>query len=702
MWRIKIRIWVLLAALVLLGMTLRVTSVIPAGEILIDDMENPLLSAPAYWGGMLPQEYETIYRKLLAPENGSTGCYPVVSDPDIVQEGFYMIVGRGSCSFEHKATAAFNAGAVGLVVYNSPFGVYQGRQYANPDDYDCASSQGWVQGPINSPVWQEEMVSRIPASCSNSPSCQSKRCLYTNETNHNGTKVCCAWDLFVDMGPDNQGDLARAIHYQAVPIPVVFITMAEGDYLLRNLAGSMDHMIGVAMFQRPLPPIDLASALIWMMAMATVVVAAEWASRKEIQPDENEKNNGFLTDDGDSTYSEIEDGPPPDRGGAADDEESFDITPQSAFLFIAFASCTLLLFFFFDLYDVIMVIYVLGATMAIGLVFIYPMLLAECKGERPDSTNKKKMFDNSDCIFLLSFLFSSCITIIWYFNRGKSWSWLLQDFMGASVCLCFLNFVRLPNLQVATLLLTLAFFYDVFFVFITPFIFGSSVMVNVAQGRENPQHSDPNFCEKYPGNQDCRDTTAPNLLIVPSISDYRGGSCMLGLGDIILPGLFLVLTSRIDVRQRGYLFDDDLSNNGGLFGIAILGYGLALIVANAAVSYFQFGQPALLYIVPMMLIPVLWRAHDEGTLPDLWEKLPLPRTVARPVGAEEQRRLLNNDDNSVIAASASWGESTGELNIKVKKGRKRNKAKGLVSSARVTSAATSGSNPDDSNNPTSP
>jgi signal peptide peptidase-like 2B len=672
-----------LLVVLLFGQAARVTSVIPSGEMLLDGMDSPLLTAPAYWGGELPQEYETIYRKMILPQNGSTGCYAVITDSEIVEEGFYLMVERGGCSFEHKAHAAFKAGAVGLVVHNSPFGVYQGRQYANPEDYDCTASEGWVTGAITGPVWQEEMVSRIPPSCSDSPSCPSKRCLYTNTTNEQGTKVCCAWDLFLDMGPDRQDKIAKLIHYQAVPIPVVFVTMAEGDFLQRAMGASMEpsNFVEVAMFARPLPPIDLASAIIWLMAVAIVVMAAEWASRKEIYPDESNKKDGFLTDDGDSTYSEIEDGLPPE-GAALEatgvDDESFDITPMSAVFFIGFASCTLLLFFFFDLSDVIIVIYTVGATLAIGLVFIYPMLLSERKCEQADSSSKKKIFDNTDCIFLLAMLFSAAITFFWYFNRSQSWDWLLQDFMGASVCLCFLGYVRLPNLQVASLLLTLAFFYDVFFVFITPFIFGSSVMVNVAQGRENPQHNDPNFCEKFPGNADCQDTTAPNLLVVPSISDYRGGECMLGLGDIILPGLFLVLTARIDVRQRGYLFDDDLSNNGGLFGIAILGYGLALIVANVAVSYFQFGQPALLYIVPMMLIPVLWRTHDEGTLSDLWEKLPLPRTVAQPVGLHEQQRLLANNDNSVVAASASWGLSTGELNIKVKKGRKRNKSKGLA------------------------
>ena len=54
------------------------------------------------------------------------------------------------------------------------------------------------------------------------------------------------------------------------------------------------------------------------------------------------------------------------------------------------------------------------------------------------------------------------------------------------------------------------------------------------------------------------------------MNDYRGGTCMLGLGDIILPGLFLVLVARIDVRQRGYLLDDDIFD--GLFGSLIFAF----------------------------------------------------------------------------------------------------------------------------------
>ena len=42
------------------------------------------------------------------------------------------------------------------------------------------------------------------------------------------------------------------------------------------------------------------------------------------------------------------------------------------------------------------------------------------------------------------------------------------------------------------------------------------------------------------------------------------------------------------------------------------------MLANFAVDYFNAGQPALLYIVPLTLGPVLFRSSRANTLQDLW------------------------------------------------------------------------------------
>ncbi|KAI9915092.1 hypothetical protein PsorP6_006932 [Peronosclerospora sorghi] len=52
--------------------------------------------------------------------------------------------------------------------------------------------------------------------------------------------------------------------------------------------------------------------------------------------------------------------------------------------------------------------------------------------------------------------------------------------MGVCICVAFLRTVAVPNVRVATVILLLDCCYDVFFVFVSPLVFGSSVMDDVA------------------------------------------------------------------------------------------------------------------------------------------------------------------------------------------------------------------------------
>ena len=132
-----------LIALALLALSFRsLVAIVPSGEILVEDTEKIQFGAPAQWGKKLPEEFETIFRQLVKPSNGTEGCNPVVTDRNIVDEGFYLLSERGECSFEHKANAAVNIGALGLIVYNSPKGVYRGKNFAPPEEYECNNGEG--------------------------------------------------------------------------------------------------------------------------------------------------------------------------------------------------------------------------------------------------------------------------------------------------------------------------------------------------------------------------------------------------------------------------------------------------------------------------------------------------------------------------------------------------------------------------------
>jgi signal peptide peptidase-like protein 2B len=78
-------------------------------------------------------------------------------------------------------------------------------------------------------------------------------------------------------------------------------------------------------------------------------------------------------------------------------------------------------------------------------------------------------------------------------------------------------------------------FLDIFFVFITPlFLDGESVMITVAKGGNSNGSTADDFCFKYPEDRECTGIDfLPMLLSIPRINDWRGGSALLGLGDII-------------------------------------------------------------------------------------------------------------------------------------------------------------------------
>ena len=83
------------------------------------------------------------------------------------------------------------------------------------------------------------------------------------------------------------------------------------------------------------------------------------------------------------------------------------------------------------------------------------------------------------------------------------------------------------------------------------------------------------------------------LLFRRSFDDAEKNFSMLGLGDVVVPGLFLALLLRFDVTQkrRGKPF----------FRSTLLAYSLGLALTLYVMFAFDAAQPALLYLVPACL-----------------------------------------------------------------------------------------------------
>ena len=127
------------------------------------------------------------------------------------------------------------------------------------------------------------------------------------------------------------------------------------------------------------------------------------------------------------------------------------------------------------------------------------------------------------------------------------------------------------------------------------------------------------------------------LFTIPRINDYQGGSSLLGLGDIVLPGLLLSFAARFDAAKSllgvlgggsGTLNSQNCPErrlcghcglcSGGYFPPLVVAYGIGLFMANAAVYLMNMGQPALLYLVPCCLGTMAFMGWRRSELKELW------------------------------------------------------------------------------------
>jgi minor histocompatibility antigen H13 len=90
---------------------------------------------------------------------------------------------------------------------------------------------------------------------------------------------------------------------------------------------------------------------------------------------------------------------------------------------------------------------------------------------------------------------------------------------------------------------------------------------------------------------------------------------MVGLGDIVLPGLFISFCLKFDIDQafkKHTVVNSFRDIELNYFNLAFVGYFYGIIETFLAMFIFEHPQPALLFLVPMCTIPVLLRAVFRG------------------------------------------------------------------------------------------
>lgn len=368
-----------------------------------------------------------------------------------------------------------------------------------------------------------------------------------------------------------------------IKIPAVMLPQDAGSSLVKMLMNGSS--VSVQLYSPTRPLVDIAEVFLWLMAVGTILCASYWSawSAREAALEQDK-----LTKD---AVDELTDDKHVKATGVV------EISTTSAVLFVIIASGFLIVLYklmstwFIEL---LVVLFCIGGVE--GLQTCLVALLSRWFRNFGDSYTKVPFFGAVSYLTLAVSPFCIAFAVVWAVYRNTNFAWIGQDILGIALIITVLQIVRIPNLKVGTVLLSCAFLYDIFWVFVSKKLFKESVMIVVARGDRSGEDG------------------IPMLLKIPRMFDPWGGYSIIGFGDILLPGLVVAFSLRYD-----WLANKNL--RAGYFLWAMLAYGLGLLVTYVALNLMDgHGQPALLYIVPFTLGTFLALGRRRGDLKVLWTR----------------------------------------------------------------------------------
>ncbi|KAJ5612120.1 Peptidase A22B signal peptide peptidase [Penicillium lagena] len=243
--------------------------------------------------------------------------------------------------------------------------------------------------------------------------------------------------------------------------------------------------------------------------------------------------------------------------------------------------------------------------------------------------------------------------------------WWLTNFLGFSFCYGALQFMSPSTFWTGSLILGSLFLYDIYFVFFTP------LMVTVATKLDVP------IKLLFP-----RPTEDPDVASL----------AMLGLGDIVVPGMMVGLALRFDLflyyQRKGLQkaqaeksseeenvkpeyqsatgawgerfwaspvaprepelqppYHDARSFPKTYFKASVVGYIIGMIATLLAMQFSNHPQPALLYLVPGVLTSLWGTAWFKGAIRTMWEF-----SDAEEVEEDDDEKKKEEEDKSKTSA----------------------------------------------------
>ncbi|KAK7602705.1 hypothetical protein V9T40_006679 [Parthenolecanium corni] len=201
---------------------------------------------------------------------------------------------------------------------------------------------------------------------------------------------------------------------------------------------------------------------------------------------------------------------------------------------------------------------------------------------------------------------------LWYLFKKH---WIANNLFGIAFAINGVEMLLLNKMVIGCILLGGLFVYDIFWVFFT------DVMVTVAKSFEAPIK-----------------LVFPQDLLENGIS--ASNFAMLGLGDIVVPGIFIAFLLR---------FDKSLNRKSSTYFYAsFIAYVLGLGATIFVMHMFKHAQPALLYLVPACLGIPMFVALIKGDIGAMFKYEDLPKKIEK-----KEKKSKNTSDNKNKAESNS-------------------------------------------------
>lgn len=206
----------------------------------------------------------------------------------------------------------------------------------------------------------------------------------------------------------------------------------------------------------------------------------------------------------------------------------------------------------------------------------------DVKEDADEKDEPRKQF--FDCTFDSHDLFCVAVCSIIGICHVLNRNWLSNNAFGLAFTLYGIEALHLSSFKGGAVLLAGLFVYDIFWVFATDVMSTVATTVN-----------------------------APILLMFPQdlLVNGLGSStkfAMLGLGDIVIPGIFLALLLRFGEKYKKKSY----------FYVTVGAYAGGLMLTIFVMHYFKAAQPALLYLVPACLGTPTLLAACRGDFKLLW------------------------------------------------------------------------------------